>query len=48
MDPWICEDHKLDLAEMVEEQLILCMPLVSYHDSGDCVEFKELCVGRAH
>ena len=45
MDPWICEDHKLDLAEMVEEQLILCMPLVSYHDSGDCLSLKNYVSG---
>lgn len=45
LDPWICEDHKLDLAEMVEEQLILCMPLVSYHDSGDCVNLKNYVSG---
>jgi uncharacterized protein len=44
-DPWICEDHKLDLAEMVEEQLILCMPLVSYHDSGDCLSLKNYVSG---
>jgi len=44
-DPWICEDNKLDLAEMVEEQLILCMPLVSYHDSGDCLSLKNYVSG---
>jgi uncharacterized protein len=40
LDPWVCEDHKLDLAELIEEQLILCMPLVSYHDSGECMNRK--------
>lgn len=40
LDPWICEDHKLDLAELIEEQLILCTPIVSYHESGDCISQK--------
>ena len=31
LDPWIIEDHKLDLASLAEEQLMLCMPIVSYH-----------------
>lgn len=37
LDPWICEDIKLVVAEVIEEQLILCMPIVSYHDR-DCIE----------
>lgn len=37
LDPWICEDIKLVLAQVIEEQLILCMPIVSYHDH-DCIE----------
>jgi len=32
VDPWFCEDIKLVLADMLEEQLILCMPIVSYHE----------------
>ena len=45
LDPWICEDHKLDLAELVEEQLILCTPIVSYHDSGDCIKQRNFVAG---
>ncbi|GJM13172.1 MAG: hypothetical protein DHS20C12_15750 [Pseudohongiella sp.] len=45
LEPWICEDHKLDLAELVEEQLLLCTPLVSYHDSGDCNNKKKYVTG---
>lgn len=45
LDPWFCEDHRLDVAELVEEQLILCMPLVSYHDSGECVSRKNYTAG---
>ncbi|MBL4581584.1 MAG: DUF177 domain-containing protein [Gammaproteobacteria bacterium] len=46
MDPWICEDYKLDLAELVEEQLILCTPIVSYHDSGDCIHQQHYVAGE--
>ena len=46
LDPWICEDHKLDLAELVEEQLILCTPIVSYHESGDCMTQKDYVTGE--
>jgi len=37
LDPWLSEDIKLVLAEVVEEQLILCMPIVSYHEHS-CIE----------
>lgn len=47
LDPWICEDYKLDIATLVEEQLILCMPLVSYHSSGDCISSKSYVAGQA-
>jgi len=46
LDPWICEDHKLDLAELIEEQLILCTPLVSYHEAGDCISQKDYVAGE--
>lgn len=32
LDPWMSLDTKLVLAQVLEEQLILCMPIVSYHD----------------
>lgn len=36
LDPWMAPvDARLMLAEILEEQLILCMPIVSYHDV-DC------------
>ena len=47
LDPWICQDHKLNLAELVEEQLILSMPLVSYHDSGECIDRKNYVCGES-
>ena len=46
LDPWICESHKLDLAELIEEQLILCTPIVSYHESGDCMTQKDYVTGE--
>ena len=46
LDPWICEDHKLDLAELIEEQLILCTPIVSYHESGECMTQKGYVAGE--
>lgn len=36
LEPWICQDTRLELAELVEEQLMLCMPIVSYHDEAHC------------
>ncbi len=36
LEPWINEDYKLDLASLVEEQLMLCMPIVSYHADASC------------
>jgi len=45
LDPWVCADHKLDLAELVEEQLILCTPIVSYHESGDCMNQRNFVAG---
>ena len=36
VDPWICSEHKLLLTELTEEQLILCVPIVSYHRDREC------------
>lgn len=37
LDPWLVEDHKLSLAELVEEQLLLGMPIVSTHEDSNCL-----------
>ena len=37
-DPWISGEYKLVLAELVEEQLILCMPIVNFHENKDCLD----------
>ena len=47
LDPWICEDHKLDLAELADEQLILCTPLVSYHESSECLSKQNYVAGAS-
>lgn len=36
IDPWICADTKLEISSLVEEQLILCLPIVSLHESTNC------------
>ena len=33
---WVCSTHKLCLAELIEEQLILALPLVSVHSDSSC------------
>ena len=38
LEPWICADTKLELAGLVEEQLMLCMPIVNYHPGNDCLD----------
>ena len=37
-DPWIIEDNKIFLADVIDEQLVLSMPIVNYHHSGPCAE----------
>ena len=37
-DPWICTEDKLQLAELVEEQLILALPIVGLHDDTGCID----------
>ncbi|MDC0221779.1 YceD family protein [Gammaproteobacteria bacterium] len=40
-DPWICSEFKLLLTEVVDEQLMLCMPIVNYHETEDCLKQLE-------
>ncbi|MDA0927349.1 MAG: YceD family protein [Proteobacteria bacterium] len=37
-DPWVWTEPKLMLAELVEEQLLLSMPVVSYHTDQECAD----------
>lgn len=36
VEPWIESEFRLDPASIVEEQLLLAMPLVAYHEQQDC------------
>lgn len=46
LDPWICAETKLQLAELIEEQLMLCLPIVSTHDTADCSSRLEHAAGE--
>jgi len=35
-DPWIIEENKIFLADLIDEQLVLSMPIVNYHRSRSC------------
>jgi uncharacterized protein len=35
---WVAVDHKIDLLNLIDEQMMLCMPIVSIHESGPCAE----------
>jgi uncharacterized protein len=37
-DPWINEDHKIVIADLVDEPLVLALPIVSFHQTGPCSE----------
>ena len=36
-DAWVVEEDKADLVDLIEEELLLTLPIVSYHDSGACI-----------
>jgi uncharacterized protein len=36
VEPWIIEGAYLDPSEIIEEQLLLSMPIVSFHAQGEC------------
>jgi len=37
-EPWIGEDYRIVLAALLDEQLLLGMPIVSIHETGPCSE----------
>ena len=37
-DPWITTEPKLELADLVEEQLMLALPIVHMHEDINCIE----------
>ena len=40
-DPWMVDGPRISIANLLEEQLMLCMPLVSYHPDKRCVKALE-------
>ncbi len=36
LDPWIADNQKIDIVRLIDEQLVLCMPIVILHDTGPC------------
>ena len=46
-DPWVCKEHKLNLCDLVEEQLILALPIVSVHSDPNCLEKLEYDLPKA-
>ena len=36
IDPWIEAEYRLNPAQIVEEQLLLSMPLAAYHHETEC------------
>ncbi len=37
-EPWIAKDGRIVLADLLDEQLLLGMPIVAIHDQGPCSE----------
>lgn len=35
-EPWIVGEKMVDLSEMLEEEVLLALPLVNYHEEGCC------------
>jgi uncharacterized protein len=35
-DPWLVESEPADLYEMLEDEILLALPIVSYHDESVC------------
>ena len=40
-DPWLVDGPRITVASLLEEQLMLCMPLVNYHPDDRCIEALE-------
>ncbi|HDZ09744.1 YceD family protein [Pseudohongiella sp.] len=42
LDPWLSDEETLNPADIVEEQLILCMPIVSTHQQCNAAIMQEV------
>lgn len=45
LDPWILDEGQADLYEAIEEELLLVLPMVAYHEE-QCVDPSVLSVGE--
>lgn len=45
-EPMVFEESELDIYELIEEELILSLPLVHYHDAGVCSELFQKTFGH--
>lgn len=36
LDPWLVEDETADLYGLLEEELLLALPIVGFHDESEC------------
>ncbi len=44
LEPWIVEEEESDLYAMLEDEILLALPVVAYHDN-DCVDARLLSSG---
>lgn len=44
LDPWVVEEEESDLYAMIEDEILLALPVVAYHDT-DCVDKRLLSSG---
>jgi uncharacterized protein len=41
LEPWVVEEEAADLWALVEDELILALPLVAYHDTEECTRLMD-------
>ena len=41
LDPWVLEGEQGDLWALVEDELILALPVVAYHDTPECLQLMD-------
>lgn len=46
IDPWVVEEDEADIHELIEDEFLLSLPVVAYHDY-DCVEASMMQSGEA-
>ena len=46
LDPWIVADEGARLSELVEDELLLALPYINYHDEGQCQGMSSFSTGE--